>query len=276
MHYNDQPVTTPDAIPVEPVQPTNSPTNTVPGNYPNEIKSDSKQSETAATDTSDYKDKEDPKDDDDKETPEWFMKDKFKSIEEQAMSYKELSSKMGKFWGTPSEGYKVEGLDGITEDDPIVAGLMPALKQMGVSQEGFHHLAGQYLEATRAMMGQMEADLKKTLTETDAHTYQSITKWMDESMSPEEATQIKNNWLMTADDFKLFNNIRLMLAPSTNVPNNQSNAVKYESSKEVENDKIKYKKELKAGTRVQDKNHEDNLAARFRDAITRELRHKGR
>jgi hypothetical protein len=167
-------------------------------------------------------------------------------------------------------------MDGIEQNDPLIAGLTPALQEMGISQEGFQNLVGKYMEANRAMMGEMEAELKKTLTTTDAHTYQSITKWMDDSLTPEESMHVKNNWLMTAEDFKLFNNFRLMMAPSTNVPSGNTNAVKYESSKEVTNEKIKYKKEVKSGTRVQDKNHEDSLAARFRDAAARELRNKGR
>jgi hypothetical protein len=270
MHYNDQAKTTPDAIPVEPVQPTNNTPAVVPGNYPN----DQTQPETPPAQNDDTKTDEKPVNEPD--SPDWFMKDKFKSIDDQAKSYKELTTKMGKFWGSPSEGYKVDGMEGIEANDPLIAGLTPALQEMGISQEGFQNLVGKYMEANKSMMDNMEADLKKTLTSTDAHTYQAITKWMDESLSPEESAQIKNNWLMTADDFKLFNNLRLMLAPSTNVPSGNTNAVKYESSKEVTNEKIKYKKEVKSGTRVQDKNHEDSLAARFRDAAARELRNKAR
>lgn len=268
MHYNDQAKITPDAIPVEPTQSTNNTPPVVPGNYPNDQTTPEVKPESVDI-------KEDVKSEE-LESPEWFMKDKFKSIDDQAKSYKELTTKMGKFWGAPSEGYKVDGMEGLDAGDPLIAGLSPALKEMGISQEGFQNLVGKYMEANKAMMGEMEAELKKTLTTTDAHTYQSITKWMDESLTPEESAQIKNNWLMTADDFKLFNNLRLMLAPSTNVPSGQGTGVKYESSNEVTNEKIKYKKELKSGSRVQDKNFENELAARFRDAAAREQRNKGR
>ncbi len=274
MHYNDQATTTPDAIPVEPVQPTNNVPPVVPGNYPNESKSvETKTESVNSDDTQDIK--EEPKTDE-PDSPEWFMKDKFKSIDDQAKSYKELVTRMGEYWGAPQENYSVEGLQGIDADDPLISNLAPALKEMGISQKGFHNLVNKYMDANKVMMGAMEADLKKTLTSTDAHTYQAIEKWMTDSLTPEESTQIKNNWLMTADDFKLFNNLRLMLAPSTNVPSSGSSPVKYESSKEVTNDKIKYKTELKTGTRVKDKNYEDQLAARFRDAAAREIRNKGR
>lgn len=276
MHYNDQAKTTPDAIPVEPTQPTNNTPAVVPGNYPNDQTSPTPHADKVMTPLSDDPDAPTKPTKDEPEAPEWLMKDKFKTAEDQAKAYKELSSKLGKFWGAPSEGYKVDGMDGIDANDPLIASLTPALKEMGLSQDGFQNLVNQYMNANKVMMGEMESELKKTLTTTDAHTYQAITKWMDDSLTPEESTQIKNNWLMTADDFKLFNNLRLMLAPSTNVPTNNQNAVKYESSTEVTNEKIKYKKEVKSGTRVQDKNFENQLASRFRDAAAREQRNKGR
>jgi len=278
MHLNDQGSTTEDGLPLPPTEPTNNEANQVPGNYPSDNQSnapiDSNDDNNTQQDSDDMS--SEPKTE--PESPEWFMKDKFKSIDEQAKSYKELSTKMGKYWGSPQDGYSVEGMEsiGIEANDPLIAGLTPALKEMGISQEGFQHLVGQYFEANKAMMAEMEASLKKTLTETDAHTYQAIDKWMTDNMTAEEAAMVKNNWLMTPEDFKLFNNLRLMAAPSTNVPSNSVNPVRFESSKEVENDKIKYKKELKTGTRVQDKNYEDTLAARFRDAVARELRNKGR
>ena len=208
------------------------------------------------------------------ESPEWFMKDKYKSVEEQAKSAYELQKKMGKYWGSPQEKYSIEGMEGIEANDPLVESLSPILKEMGISQDGFKHLVGEYMNANSKMVQSMEAELKKTLTTTDAHTYQAIDKWMGENLTAEESTMVKNNWLMSAADFKLFNHLRLMAAPSTNVPNNATTATHFESSKEVENDKIKYKREIKTGSRVQDKNHENDLAARYRDAVARELRNK--
>ncbi len=276
MHLNDQGTTTPDGIPVAPIDPTNNVPPVVPGNIV--ANSDSDYTDAPITAPADNEEASNPESPKEPESPEWFMKDKFKTVDEQAKSYKELSTKMGKYWGSPQENYSVEGMQGIgiEANDPLIAGLTPALKEMGISQDGFQHLVGQYFEANKAMMAEMESSLKKTLTETDAHTYHAIDKWMTDNMTAEEAAMVKNNWLMTPEDFKLFNNLRLMAAPSTSVPSTSTNPVKFESSNEVTNEKIKYKKELKAGTRVQDKNHEDALAARFRDAAARELRNKGR
>ena len=209
------------------------------------------------------------------ETPEWFMKDKYKSIEEQARAGFELQKKMGKFWGSPKDDYSVEGMDGVASDDPLIANLAPALKEIGLSQEGFKHLAKQYQEANMKMVSNFEEALKKELTANDAHTYKEVNSWMNDNFSKQEQEQVVNNWLMTPDDFKLFNTLRLMAGNSTSVPShNADNSIKFETSKQVENDKITYRKEVNQGLRVKDKNHEDNLATRFRDARQRELRNE--
>lgn len=207
------------------------------------------------------------------ETPEWFMKDKFKSVEDQAKSYSELQKKMGKYWGSPDDKYSTEGLENVETNDPLIESLMPALKDIGLSQEGFKHLAEGYKEANMQMVQKLEAELKKELTVNDAHTYQAVNKWMGDNLTPEEVSTVQNNWLLTPADFKLFNQMRLMAAPSTSVPSSSSgDAIKFESSTAVENDKIKYRKEVKQNIRASDKNYENELAARFRDARTREAR----
>lgn len=207
------------------------------------------------------------------ETPDWFMKDKFATVEAQAKSYSELQKKMGKFWGSPDDKYSVEGIDGIESNDPLVENLMPSLKDIGLSQDGFKHLVEGYREANMQMVKKLEDELKKELTVNDAHTYNSVNKWMKETLTQEEVQTVQNNWLLTPADFKLFNQMRLMAAPSTSVPSSSAgDAIKFESSKEVENDKVKYRTEVKQKMRVKDRNYENELASRFRDARSRELR----
>lgn len=268
MHLNDQSATTPDTMP-DAAAATNDSASNVPGSQPIENKSDTKTADNS-TDKTDISDPKEP------ETPDWFMKDKFKSIEDQARSYKDLVGKMGKFWGSPEDNYKNDGIEGLEENDPLVSALTPALKELGVSQEGFAHLVNAYMAGNKEMLKGFEDNLRQTLTTTDAHTYQAVDKWMNETLSKEEATQIKNNWLMTPEDFKLLNNLRLMAAPTTNVPNTGNTGATFESSDSVTNEKVKYKQEVKQGIRVKDKNFENELSSRLRDAVAREIRSKGR
>lgn len=265
MQANDQ--TIPAA---EPASTPSTPAAATPAAQPNETKSVT--SQPNSDNTTETKTTETPE----PETPDWFMKDKFKSIEDQARSYKDLVGKMGKFWGSPEGEYMPDGIDGLEAGDPLVTALTPALKELGVSQDGFAHLVNAYMAGNKEMLKGFEDHLRQTLTTTDAHTFQAVDKWMNENMTKEEAMQIKNNWLMTPEDFKLFNNLRLMAAPSTNVPNSGQAGATFESTDAVTNEKIKYKKEVKEGIRVKDKNFENELSGRLRDAAARELRNKGR
>lgn len=271
MQANDQTIPTSNdapsadaAVSTPSTTPQSQPTDTKSVNTSTESVSDKQED---ATETSETKEPE---------TPEWFMKDKFKSIEDQARSYKDLVGKMGKFWGSPEDNYKSDGIEGLEENDPLVSALTPALKELGVSQEGFAHLVNGYMAANKEMLKGFEEELRKTLTTTDAHTYQAVDKWMNDHLTKEEAMQVKNNWLMTPEDFKLFNNLRLMAAPSTNVPNTGNVGATFESSESVTNEKVKYKQEVKQGIRVKDKNFENELSSRLRDAVARELRQKQR
>lgn len=269
MQQNDQSATTPDSTPATESQTAD--TSTVDAQAPVAPQSsDNKSLPESSENRTDKTDIKEP------ETPEWFMKDKFKTIEDQAKSYKELSSKLGKFWGSPEDQYKSDGIEGLDDNDPLVAALTPALKEIGISQDGFAHLVNGYMAANKEMLKGFEENLRKTLTTTDAHTYQAVDKWMNDNLTKEEAMLVKNNWLMTPEDFKLFNNLRLMAAPSTNVPNTGNTGANFESSDAVTNEKVKYKQEVKQGIRVKDKNFENELSARHRDAVARELRQKQR
>lgn len=271
MHVNDQSATTPDTMPD-----AQSATQESAQSLPNETKSVESNSNSVTNSDTNSTDKTDTSETKEPETPDWFMKDKFKSVEDQAKSYKDLVGKMGKYWGSPEDNYKPDGIEGLEENDPLVAALTPALKELGISQEGFAHLVNGYMAANKEMLKGFEENLRQTLTTTDAHTYQAVDKWMNDNLSKEEAMQVKNNWLMTPEDFKLFNQLRLMAAPSTNVPNQGNAGVTFESSEAVTNEKVKYKQEVKQGIRVKDKNFENELSARHRDAVAREIRQKQR
>ena len=266
--------------PVEtaPVAPVSEPVAPVEGSPPAHQAEETPVTEPAPATEAEAEDNAEPADDDKSEddSPDWFMKDKYATVEDQAKAYPELMKKVGKNWGAPDGDYSLEGLEGVDKDDPLVANLAPALKELGLSQDGFTDLVKHYQQANTKMVEKFEAELKEVLTGKDAATYNAINSWMKDALKPDEIEQIRNNWLMTPNDFKLFNSLRLMIGPSTNVPNGiDGSGPRFETSRAVENDKIKYRKEIKEKIRVPDKNYENELAQRYRDALTREERAKG-
>jgi len=206
------------------------------------------------------------------EVPEWFMKDKYKSIEDQARAQFDMQKLMGKNWGPPKEDYTTDNIEGIAKNDPLLEHLKPSLKELGLSQEGFNSLVKKYQEANLEMSKKLEAELAKELTTNDAMTVRTVDSWLNNSFSKEDRETIQS-WIVSVKDFQLLNTLRTMLPQSTNVPSSSTGAaVHFESMKEVENDKIKYRKEVNSKQRTSDKNYEDQLQQRWRDAYTRENR----
>jgi hypothetical protein len=206
--------------------------------------------------------------------PEWFMKDKYKTIEDQAKARFDMEKLMGKNWGAPKDDYTIEGIEGIKADDPLLSHLKLHIKELGLSQNGFASLIKGYQQANIAMAEKMAAEVAETLVKTDALTVQSVDKWLKESFSQEDRETIQS-WIIGVGDFKILNSLRLMMPGTSTVPSSTTGqSVKFESKEEVDNEKVKYRKEVASGSRVVDKNFENELQQRWRDAYQREERAK--
>ena len=208
----------------------------------------------------------------------WLLRDKFKgdSIEDvmkqQAMAYDELQKKMGKFWGAPKESdYDVSGLNeyGIEAQDPILQGMMPAFKEMGLSNEAVKKLAASYDDSLKSMARGMEENLQKAMTPDMVQAAQRVEGWMKKFATPDQAKTMQQ-WLQTPEDFKTFNNLlaHMPTAQTNNVPSQNTNyGHLYETSAQVEREKIenfaKYNK---------DAGYISEVARRYRDAKIRESR----
>jgi len=200
---------------------------------------------------------------------DWFMRDKFASEIDQAKAYPELLKKMGENWGVPKDNYSLDGVEGITPDDPLLPHLTPALKELGLSQKGFANLIKSYQQANLKLGEQIEKAVKEELTQKDAQTVTAVDKWITNSFDEKQQSTIRS-WIVSVEDFQLLNQLRVMLPQSTNVPSSNVNVGRSESLTEVENEKIKYRKEVSEGIRVEDKNFANELQQRWKDAYQRD------
>ena len=200
---------------------------------------------------------------------DWFMRDKFATEVDQAKAYPELLKRMGENWGAPKENYTLDSIEGIVKDDPLLEHLAPALKELGLSQKGFANLIKSYQDANVKLGEKIAEAVKTELTQKDALTVTAVDKWITNSFDEKQQSTIRS-WIVSVEDFQLLNQLRVMLPQSTSVPSSLSGTAKAESVQEVENEKIKYRKEVTQGLRVEDKNYSNELQQRFKDAYTRE------
>ena len=200
----------------------------------------------------------------------WLMRDKFANEIEQAKAYPELLKKMGQNWGAPKDNYVVDGIEGIIKDDPLLEHLTPALKELGLSQNGFANLIKSYQQANVKLGEQIAKAVQTELVEKDALTVTAVDKWITNTFDEAQQKTIRS-WIVSVEDFQLLNTLRVQLPQDTSVPSSMnSNIPRFESTKEVENEKIKYRQEISHGLKVADKNFEDALQQRWKDAYTRE------
>ena len=67
--------------------------------------------------------------------PEWYLSDKYGSVNEQAKGYSELQKKFGAMTGTPKDGYALP--EGVDKDDALAVEFITLATDMGMNQKGF-------------------------------------------------------------------------------------------------------------------------------------------
>jgi len=207
------------------------------------------------------------------EHPDWFMKDKYKTVEDQAKAGYELQKKMGKNWGAPQDEYKLDEGMSIDLNDPLLKHLAPAIKEMGLSNEGFNNLVKEYESASMKMVEEMTASVQKDLKQNSAMEIQAVDKWLIDNFEKGERDQIRG-WISSVEDFKTLNTLRSLMPAKSAVPSQSGQVANFESTDQITDLKVEYKRQVNSGERIKSKTYEDELFQRFNDAARRETRNR--
>lgn len=123
--------------------------------------------------------------------PEW-LPDKFKSPEDLAKSYQELSSKLGDMYGAP-EDYSFEGeeLDGVKLFKQVA-------KEQNLSQKGFEKIVNSYLEKEQAILKTVQEQIIKEIGDTRINQVKNQLKGL--GLSENELKTI-NSFVKSKDEF---------------------------------------------------------------------------
>ena len=199
------------------------------------------------------------------EKPDW-LKERYKSVAEQAKAYTELEKKFGEFKGAPKDGYDLESL-GELGKDPVVAHFAQTFKEMNLSQEGFAKIVEDFVNIDQKLtQTDLEGELKKLGPDANKQIT-DIDKYLSGTYK-EDISKVAKNWLRTAEDVKAFQAIMAM-HPRESVPNHaevQSNMSGFETLKEVLNEKTQNWKRYK-----EDENYRESVKRR---AVAAERREK--
>lgn len=196
--------------------------------------------------------------------PAW-LKDKYKSVSDQASAYSELEKKLGEFKGAPKDGYKLDDIEGLDMNDPLLQKFLPKFKDMNMSQDAVKSLINEFSSYKTSIS---TVDMKEEIKKLGPEGNDMITKtnqWMANNLNPEIADTIKS-WIHTAEDMRALNALRafqpLSRSPTTA---DMQTAISYETLKEVKNEKINNWQKYQ-----EDSNYRDSVNDRMARAIGRE------
>ena len=150
--------------------------------------------------------------------PEW-MKDKYKTVTDQAKAYSEIEKKLGAFKGAPDE-YDLTLKDApdiqFSKDDPMLKDFLDNAKKNGVSQEYVSELLGTYAHALTANIPDPKAEMEK-LGASASQEIQILGQWMQSKVTPAEY-EIFRRLTTTAESVRFFEKIRQISTQSDVAP----------------------------------------------------------
>lgn len=128
------------------------------------------------------------------DAPEWFKKDKYKTVSAQAEAYTELETKFGSFTGTPKDGYKVqdaEGKDINIEDSPLLKITAEWGAEQQLSNEGLSSLIEKVNNLAAEQIEQDVVNAKEALGDKADERLNNIAQWGKNNLSPEQFEQFQ-------------------------------------------------------------------------------------
>lgn len=116
---------------------------------------------------------------------DWFKKDKYKTVEDQAKAYNDLEKKLGEkneLVGAPDEGkYEItmpEGIDGkFVDGDPLMDKFKETAAEMNLSQGAFDKILHSYLSAEYEKVGVNREQEIKNMGDNADRRLDSLGKW---------------------------------------------------------------------------------------------------
>jgi len=178
--------------------------------------------------------------------PEW-LRERYKSVSDQAKAYTDLEKKFGEFKGAPKEGYDFEKVEGLEKDSPLLQSFANTFKELNLSQQGFERVVTEFVNNQVTMIEtDAKAEMKKLGPQGQAMLQQNQ-QWIKNHFPPDIQKTIAA-WVLTAEDVKALDTLRAFM-PTSKVPSahDMSQTAIYESHADVKNEKIqnwiKYKEE---------------------------------
>lgn len=145
------------------------------------------------------------------ETPEWFMADKYKSVEEQAKAALELRRKLGsKAEDAPGEYQLDYEKYGLEADDPVLAEMNPFFKEINIPQKEYEKLVDKYVTAQTAYLQQEESKKREAFeayAKENGETVSRVTQWVKNNFNESEQAAL-GEFLTSPERIEVLDKVR--------------------------------------------------------------------
>ena len=202
--------------------------------------------------------------------PAW-LKEKYKTVSDQASAYSELEKKLGEFKGAPKDGYAFDEQSGVNLEDPLLQKFLPKFKELNMSQDAVNALVSEFSQHRSSVDS---IDVKEEIKKLGPQGQDMINKtnqWMRNNLEPDVMETVMS-WVRTADDMKALNALRSFQPLSRSPTSNDLQATtSYETLAEVKNEKTTNWTRYK-----EDENYRNSVNDRMEKAIYRKEAQKKR
>ena len=189
--------------------------------------------------------------------PEWFKKDKYGTVEEQAKAYKELEQRFGSFTGAPRDGkYSINLAEELTEkgvsidaDDPLYSDAVEFAKESNMSQDGFDKMMNLYataLLAEQAALQQFQEDQFKSLGDNAQARITNLVNWGKANL-PADLYQGFQEMAVSANAVKT---MEKLISLTRSAPIDPANAIPKNGTSDEELRKMQFEKDEHGNRRL--------------------------
>ena len=123
------------------------------------------------------------------DAPEWFKRDKYQSVTEQAKAYTELEKRFGGFKGAPKDGYAPP--EGVEADDALLTELKTFAEATNMSQDAFGQ-AWELLvsQSSAAESVSIEQEMAK-LGDNGTQRIKTVEQFMKNNLDPDTYEKVR-------------------------------------------------------------------------------------
>lgn len=161
------------------------------------------------------------------DVPDWFLADKYRTVEDQAKAAYELRKKLGSKAEDAPEHYSLDyDKYGIDKEDPVLAEFNPFFKEMNLPQKDYEKIIEKFVEIqqkSHESFAKQKAEAFNAFGEETRETMSRINNWMANKFSEQEQ-QALQDFMTSAENIRIIEKMRQSAPKSAPPTANQISA----------------------------------------------------